>query len=225
MRAIAAPSISTIRLHPTISRKLDEQPNQRSLLSAILTLLLRPLLLLPPLPPPTAARLVLQQETLPGVGGGGVGSSKNPCRGLPPRSKSWPLTVVGFVDKSHVSASMSAFLRDESLECRSALQLPPSDLDHLTRVLAPAASVASVSIAYDLARVEPCLDLQPLSHALAMPSALAPAHLHTFRAWYRNRIPIRMTAQQDTFNRRALITLAGDAAGTRTARIVFDDID
>jgi hypothetical protein len=109
-------------------------------------------------------------------------------------ARCWHLSVSGFVDDIRLSVAMESLLLAERLESLRPVEVGANA--HLARVIAPLHSVPSVSIHHQLAAVEPTLtspSMAPLHAATALPSALAPAHLHSLRRWYHGRAPLRLT--------------------------------
>ena len=147
---------------------------------------------------PGEDRIILVEFDVTGVGG----EFRIPFRvnlyGTTAR-KCWHFGVTGFVDDIRLSQTMEAFIKAEALESVQPMELTRDD-QHLREVLAPVDYVPTVSVHHQLASVEPYLALSTLSSSLALPPALAPSVLMTFKRWYFDRIPLRMTVQTDKFH-------------------------
>jgi hypothetical protein len=109
----------------------------------------------------------------------------------------WRLLVSGFVDDIRLSDSLAADMRRERLSILQAEEVSANE--HLARVLGRVDLVPSVSISHQLELIEPGRALQTIQPSLTLPPALAPMHLQSFRQWYHNRIPLRLTQAPDPF--------------------------
>jgi len=101
------------------------------------------------------------------------------------------------VDDIRLSGTLAQLLAEEKLPTLPPREVEPSS--HLARVLERVDYVSSVSIRHELALVQPAMQLPPLQAELAMPAALAPTHLLSFKRWYHERMPLRLTQQADPF--------------------------
>jgi hypothetical protein len=147
---------------------------------------------------PGEQRTLLVQLLITGAGGEFVTPFRLSLQGVSSSvGKSWHCSVRGFVDDIRLSGTLEALLRDEQLDSLRAREVETSN--HVARVLARVDHVSTVSIRHELALVEPTLGLPSLQPALVRPAALAHVHLHSFRRWYHNRVPMRLTQQEDPF--------------------------
>jgi hypothetical protein len=83
-----------------------------------------------------------------------------------------------------------------------------------------------ISIHHELEIPRPMCDVPSIHRELALPPPLAPAVLATFRRWYHNRVPLRLTSPQqqqqsqrwESFE-RMLVEHAADSALFRGERV------
>lgn len=108
------------------------------------------------------------------------------------------LLFLGFADDIKLSGSMSRLLRLERLD--SVICSEVQENAHVIDVCSRVDYVANVSIQHEINVVEPFLALPALHSTLALPPPLAPNVLMSFKKWYYNRIPLRMTHQQNQWN-------------------------
>jgi len=142
---------------------------------------------------PGEQRTLLVQLLVTGAGGPFVTPFRLSLQDVS-TAKCWHCSVRGFVDDIRLSGTLEALLADEQLDSLRYREVEPSN--HLQRVLARVDHVSVVSVRHELQRVEPTLGLASLQGALVLPPALAATHLHAFRRWYHNRVPLRFAQQQ-----------------------------
>jgi hypothetical protein len=117
-------------------------------------------------------------------------------------SRAWRCVIEGSGDEVQLSEAMTQVIEVEQLDSCLNVEVEPNPF--FRNVLKSIDRVPEVSIHRQLAMVEPCVPPPPLpSNVTALPSAISNSVLHTFKKWYTDRVPLRMTQRQTQAGGRA----------------------
>lgn len=102
-------------------------------------------------------------------------------------------SVIG--DQIILSATALAMLEREKLTLTELHCEELSESEHVSRVIALPDYVPSVSIHHELNMVEPDIADLTVSSLTSVPPPLAQSVLGTFKRWYHDRLPLRLTRE------------------------------